>query len=312
MHNGYTKRFGGMEMDWHQLKYFQTLANAGSFTKASDELVLSQPALSRSILRLEEEIGVPLFERKSRGVILNRYGEIFLRHANKALMEISEAKQEIDDIIHPNQGTISLAFIETLGSNFVPDIISKFRKNAPKVNFHLFQDTTVNILSLLNDGKIDIGFCSPQTAVDEISSFRIIREELFLMVPRNHRFADREDICLAEASDEPFVLFKKETALHDVIENLCRDAGFKPKMSFESYEERTIAGLVSANFGVALVPRIPGLDKRKISFIPISEPKCFREIEMVWQTAGYMAPAVTQFKDFVITRIGVQNHPEKG
>jgi LysR family transcriptional regulator, transcription activator of glutamate synthase operon len=286
-------------MDWHQLKYFQTLANAGSFTKASEELVLSQPALSRSISRLEEEVGIPLFERKSRGVALNRYGEIFLLHANKALAEIAEAKQEINDMIHPNQGTVFLAFIETLGFSFVPDLISKFRKIAPQVKFHLSQDTTVNILELLDAGKIDIGFCSPQVTLEEIGSFPIVREELFLIVPISHPFAGRDQIDLAEAANEPFVLFKKETALHDVIETLCHEAGFNPKMSFESYEEQTIAGLVGVNFGVALVPRIHGLDKRKISIIRVSQPKCFREIKMVWRKNGYLSPVAAQFKDFV-------------
>ena len=77
---------------------------------------------------------------------------------------------------------------------------------------------------------------------------------------------------LAEAANEPFVLFKKETALYDVIETLCHEAGFNPKMSFEGFEENTIAGLVGANFGVALIPFTPGLDRNKISLIQIRKP----------------------------------------
>lgn len=293
-------------MDMSQLKYFQILAGAGSFTKASEDLNLSQPALSRSISRLEEEMGVPLFERKSRGVVLNRYGEIFLPHANRVLLEIDEGKQKINDRIHPNQGTISLAFIETLGFSFIPNLISKFRKKDPKVEFQLLQDTTVNILGLLSNGKIDIGFCSPQALEENISSIKLSKEELFLIVPKSHPLAGRELVNLSDVAEEPFVLFKKETALHDVIENLCREAGFVPKMSFESFEERTVAGLVGASFGVALLPHIPGLDKRKISLIRVSTPKCFRKIEMVWRKEAYMPPVVMHFKDFVQNNIRLQ------
>ena len=286
-------------MDWHQLKYFQTLANIGNFTRASVELVLSQPALSRSISRLEEEIGVPLFERKSRGVILNKYGEIFLQHANRALSEIDIAKQEINDLINPLHGTISLAFIQTLGSSFVPELISAFQKEASGINFQLYQHATSKILSQLASTEIDIGFCSPQEPIENLSSIPIVKNELFLIVPVNHRLAGTDEIDLCEVANDPFVLFKPETAMHDVIVRLCHEAGFHPKMSFEGFEERTVAGLVGAKFGVALIPFIPGLDKKKISLIRIRKPQSVRIIRMVWRTNGYMPPAVERFKTFV-------------
>ncbi|MGX2959697.1 LysR family transcriptional regulator [Peribacillus sp. JNUCC 23] len=286
-------------MDWHQLKYFQTLANIGNFTRASVELVLSQPALSRSISRLEEEIGVPLFERKSRGVILNKYGEIFLQHANRALLEIDAAKQEINDLINPLHGTISLAFIQTLGSSFVPELISAFQKEASGINFQLYQHATSKILSQLASTEIDIGFCSPQEPLENLSSIPIVKNELFLIVPVNHRLAGTDEIDLCEVANDPFVLFKPETAMHDVIERLCHEAGFHPKMAFEGFEERIVAGLVGAKFGVALIPFIPGLDKKKISLIRIRKPQSVRVIQMVWRTNGYMPPAVERFKTFV-------------
>ncbi|MFJ7975833.1 LysR family transcriptional regulator [Peribacillus sp. NPDC096379] len=286
-------------MDWHQLKYFQTLANIGNFTRASVELVLSQPALSRSISRLEEEIGVPLFERKSRGVILNKYGEIFLQHANRALSEIDAAKQEINDLINPLHGTISLAFIQTLGSSFVPELISAFQKEASGINFQLYQHATSKILSQLASTEIDIGFCSPQEPLENLSSIPIVKNELFLIVPVNHRLAGTDEIDLCEVANDPFVLFKPETAMHDVIERLCHEAGFHPKMAFEGFEERIVAGLVGAKFGVALIPFIPGLDKKKISLIRIRKPQSVRVIQMVWRTNGYMPPAVERFKTFV-------------
>ena len=133
-------------MDFDQLFYFHTVAKHNSFTKASEELNLSQPALSRSILRLEEEIGVPLFERKSRGVVLNQYGKVFLSHANQVLSEMKEAKQTIHDMVDPHHGTISLAFIQTLGSSFVPDLISDFQKEFPNIQFQLSQNISSKIL----------------------------------------------------------------------------------------------------------------------------------------------------------------------
>lgn len=286
-------------MDWNQLKYFQTLANLESFTKAAEELALSQPALSRSISRLEEEIGVPLFERKSRGAVLNRYGEIFLEHTNRALREISEAKQEINTMVDPFHGTISLAFIQPLGFSFVPDLIGEFQKKEPDVQFQLAQETTPEILSRIESAEIDLGFCTPQGPNENLSSFPVMTQELYLIVHKDHRLADLEEVDLCEVAQEPFVLYKPEALLHDVVEKFCLSARFHPTKSFEAFEERTVAGLVGAKFGVALIPFMPGLNLNKVSLIRVRNPQCLIEVQMVWRTHGYMSPAVARFKSYV-------------
>lgn len=291
-------------MDWHQLNYFQALAKIGNFSKAAEELVLSQSALSRSISRLEEELGVPLFERKSRGVALNRYGEIFLKHVDRAMCEINEAKQEINNMINPFHGTLSLGFIQPLGSSFIPELISEFQKQAPEIQFRLTQDTTKEILSQIDSAEIDVGFCSPQEPQENRVSFPIMNQELFLIVNKDHRLAHREQIDLCEVAKDPFVLYRPETSLHDVIEKLCQDAGFRPTKSFEAFEERTVAGLVGAKFGVALIPFVPGLDMEKVSLIRVREPRCLIEIQMVWRSHGYMSPALRRFKSYVESTFG--------
>lgn len=106
-------------------------------------------------------------------------------------------------------------------------------------------------------------------------------------------------ITVIEVAHDPFVLFKSETAIHNVIEEICHKAGFHPKKSFEGLEERSVAGLVGAKFGVAIILFIPGLDMKKISMIRIKYPKSVREIRMVWRANGYMSPAVEKFKTFV-------------
>ncbi|HZG17319.1 MAG TPA: LysR family transcriptional regulator [Candidatus Bathyarchaeia archaeon] len=288
-------------MEWQQLEYFQALAKYQNFTKASEELALTQSALSRSIAKLEEELGVPLFDRKIRGVTLNRYGEILLPYVNRAIQEIMLAKQEIKDLDDPFHGSISLAFIHTLGSSFVPDLISVFREQFPAIQFQLTQDSTKKIMNLLEAGEIDLGFCTPheQLKLTCMESVPVIDEPLYLIVPKNHRLANREAVELHEVADEPFVLYKQESGIRDVIEHLCLEAGFNPTVSFEGVGDATIAGFVAANFGVALIPYIPGLDLTKISLLTVSNPPCRRQIQMVWRSDRYLSPAVKRFKQFV-------------
>jgi DNA-binding transcriptional LysR family regulator len=292
-------------MDCNQLKYFQTLARICNYTKSSDELSLSQSALSRSISKLEEELGVPLFQRKSRGVVLNQYGKIFLSHVNRALWEIDEAKLEINNMVDPSHGTISLGFIQPLGSSFVPDLISEFQKQKPGIKFHLMQNTSNKILDLLESAEIDIGFCAPQEPIKNFSSFPIMNQELFLIVNKDHRLADKSEVDLCELANDPFVLYKPETALHDVIDKLCQDAGFQPSMSFEAFEERTVAGLVGAKLGVALIPFVPGLDMQKLSLIPVRKPHCLIKIQMVYRTDGYKSPGLKHFISYVENTTGL-------
>ena len=104
---------------------------------------------------------------------------------------------------------------------------------------------------------------------------------------------------MCEVANDPFVLYKPETALHDIVEGFCHAAGFHPAMSFEAFEERTVAGLVGAKFGVALIPFIPGLDMQKISLIRVRKPHCLTVVQMVWRTNSYMSPAATRFKAYV-------------
>ena len=287
-------------MDWDQLKYFQMLAREGNITKAAEKMNLSQPALSRSISRLEEEIGVPLFERRNRGVILNEYGAIFLEHATRALSEIGEAIQKITDTVDPLHGTVSLAFIQTLGSSYVPELISRFQKQFPNIKFQLYQDTTKRILDQVDAAEVNLGFCSPQEFVEHLDYALMVKEELFLIVPSGHRLADKKEVDLVEVSKDPFIFFKQDTALRDVIDKLCEETGFKPKIVFEGLEERTVVDLVAANLGVALTPFSPNIDVGKVSLIRVREPKCFLNIYMVWKAKGYMSPAVTTFKNFAM------------
>ncbi|MGG0936733.1 LysR family transcriptional regulator [Brevibacillus centrosporus] len=288
-------------MEWQQFEYFQALAKHQNFTKAADELALTQSALSRSIAKLEEEFGVPLFERKIRGVALNQYGEILLPYVNRVIQEITQAKQEIKDMDDPFTGTISLAFIHTLGSSFVPDLIGVFREKYPGIQFQLTQDSTRKIMNLLEAGKIDLGLCSPNEQMKNkyIEAVPAIDEQLYLIVPKKHRLADMKEVELKEVANEPFVSYKHESGIREVIENLCQKAGFKPNVTFEGVGDATIAGFVAANFGVALIPYIPGLDMSKISLLAVSKPRCRRVIQMVWRTDRYMSPAVNRFKSFI-------------
>lgn len=286
-------------MEWNQLQYFQTVAQLEHFTRAAEKLLVSQPALSRAIARLEKELGVPLFERQGRTVCLNHYGKVFLNRVNRAMREISLGQQEIKDLIDSSTGSISLGFIPSQGSSLVPDVLGLFRKNHPAIKFELYQNITHKILNQLESSALDFCICTEPISHKNVHWIPLLTEEFFVIVPKEHPLAHRNVIKLSELAEESFITFKRELPLGEMSSIFFKEAGFLPNVTFEGEDIGTIIGLVAAKLGIALIPYNKGLDISEISLIRVSEPICHRVIGLAWVEDRYMSPPAVRFKEFV-------------
>lgn len=287
-------------MEWHQLEYFKLVAQLQHITHAAEQLSISQPALSRSISKLEEELGFPLFERRGKHIVLNRYGAVFLQYVERSMQEITAGKQVVHDLIHPDHGSVSLSFLHSLGSNLVPGLLSKFRSAYPNIQFKLYQNATNHLLEQLEAGEVDLCLCSPVTKKEYMEWEPLFSEELFVIVPLDHRLARQNSIQLKEIAHDPIITFKKDYGLRILTDQLFEKAGLNPFITFEGEEIMTVAGLVEAKLGVALIPHVFGLDKTNLSFLSVSKPACQRIIGIAWAKGRYLSPAARKFQDFVI------------
>jgi DNA-binding transcriptional LysR family regulator len=287
-------------MEWQQIEYFQVVATMQHMSRAAEVLSISQPALSRSISRLEDELGVPLFDRQKRSIILNQYGKLFLSRANKIIQELQDGKQEIQGLLDPEYGNISLGFLHTLGTHIIPDLIGSFRKKYPKIKFQLNQNNSQLIVKQLESGEIDLGFTTYRETKLQVKWFKLWNEELFAIVSKGHYLANYKSITLNQIADESFISFKEGYVLRTITDQLCKEAGFTPKILFEGEEVSTISGLVAAGLGVAIIPNPKGLDRSKISIISVKSPKCQRIIKMAWVEGRYLSPAVKLFRQFIM------------
>ncbi len=148
-------------MEWHQIENFIAVAELKHFTKAAKKRLISQPALSRSIIKLEQELGVPLFIRNGKTITLTRYGIMFLEKAEQAQARIREGMEEIREITSPDGGEISVAFLHTLGANVIPQLIGDYKKIYPNVTFQLFEGATNYLLEKVEKGLVDLCLTSP-------------------------------------------------------------------------------------------------------------------------------------------------------
>lgn len=294
-------------MNVDELRWFTTLARTQHVTRAAVELRLSQPALSKAIARLERELGVALFERRGRGIALNRYGELLLRRVEPALAELDSARRELAEVTGAETGTVPLAFLATLGGWLVPELIRGFRVEHPGVRFRLSQGSAAGLLESLRGGGVDLVLLAPEPAGRDLGWQHLHTEALGLVVPAGHRLATRRaverGIRLAAAADEPFVTLKPGYGMREIADAACAEAGFVPQIAFEGEEITTAWGLVSAGLGVALLPltaRQPDVAAATV-VLPITSPVCERRVGLAWSAERYRSPAVEAFRRYVVT-----------
>lgn len=286
-------------MHLDELHWFVVLAETEHVTDAAAELHISQPTLSRALARMEDEVGTPLFDRVGRRLRLNAYGEILLEHARRGLAEMRSATERIAALRDPDTGTVRLAFLHSQASWFVPDLLRRFRAEAPRVQFALIQGAAHDIVDALAGGRVDLAITSPRPAGYRWRGLYL--ERLCLAVPRGHRFADRTRIRLADAGDEPFVALAPEFGLRQLTDELCAEAGIEPQVVFEAMEIPTMEGLVAAGFGVAVVP-VPRPERAEPGavYVPLSQTSAKRQLGLAWPADRPLPPAAERFAEFVI------------
>lgn len=286
-------------MEINQLEYFKTLAHINHFTQAAQIISISQPALSRSIAKLEHELGVPLFNRIGKKISLTPYGQTFLLHIERALQEISRGHQAITDLTKPDQGKIHLSFLHSLGAYLIPNLLSRFRQIYPKIHFSLDQNNSANLTRQLLDEDTDLCICSAFLPTSPLCWQELYSEELFVAVPSNHPLANRKSIYLKEIANEPLVTFKPMYSLRILADTFFNTVAIRPKITFEGDEIVTVASFVAANLGVALIPHSPSLDYLDLVFLPVSQPVCSRTIILAWNQNKYISPAAHKFQQFI-------------
>ena len=284
-------------MEFQQLEYFLAIAHIGNFTKAAKSVSITQSALSRSIIRLEKELGVQLLNRNAKEVTLTNYGEMLLTHAERIVKEETAAKMEIDN---SDRQTINLSFLHSLGSYIVPRLISQFRKTYPQCRFRLNQDNSTILTEQLIKGKTDLCICSNILMSETVGWLPLCSEELFVIVPLNHPLAKRTTVTLKEIDEESFITLKPFYGLRLLANQLFDMAGVIPHIEFEGDEIVTVANLVAADLGVSLIPMIPGLDRLNLKFLKLSSPHCRRTIGIAWDTSRILPPLVYKFQKFAL------------
>jgi LysR family transcriptional activator of glutamate synthase operon len=219
-------------VELRDLEAFAAAARFGNFGQAAESRFMSHSGLSRAVGRVEDELGVPLFDRVGRIVRLNRYGLIFLARVEEAFRALDAGWGEVSDAVDPNRGIVSLAFMPTIGPTLVPPLLREFREDHQNVRFQLSQGGASSILGMLLDGTVDVCLVAPDPNRHEVLWSPLWTEEMVLCVPPGHSLAQQDVVTLLDLAEVPLVALREGFGIRQITDDLFRDAGITPKFVF--------------------------------------------------------------------------------
>lgn len=300
------------KMELTQLNYFLTVVRLQHMTKASEALAITQPALSHSISKLEDELGVPLFERSGRNIILSRYGKMFAESVKRALHELDNGKQALEEWSNPESGRVCIAYLNILGAELVPKLIRGFHQQYPKIRFELVQGNHTFISNQMENGDCDLMISSAKLESDAYEWIPMKTVPLFVVVSCTHRFAQREEISLMELTSEPFIEVKHYCGLKVTLESCFNRIGFTPATAYEAEDLMTVAGFVAAGLGISMLPKTNGLMLEGLAWLPIKDEGSYCEVGLLLKQDRYLSPAVKRFLDYVQSNFTLPGVPVRG
>ena len=296
-------------MDISQLHYFIVAAEQEHMTKASEILALSQSALSRSITSLENELGVPLFDRKNRKILLNRYGKAFLEDAKKIVGQFEVSKENLSLLVNPDIGNISISFVHSLGLSYIPSLLKEFQGTNPGHTLTLDEDNATIIAKKLLTNETDLGFSTQFQLFSDLVYTPIFQEKIVLITSNQHPFSRKENIKLKDITREKFIHYNADTELRRLIDSFFKRHDIDINVSYDGLEINSIIGLVIENMGIALVAESTIQNITGIKVIPVLDLDLERTIYLIHKKEGYISKAVHYFKEFIFAYHEIEFDP---
>lgn len=287
-------------MEFVQLRYFLQIAEQGSFTRAAEVLEISQSALSRSIQKLEEELGQPVFERQTRSVALTDAGTLLQASAQQVLSIVEDTKAEITD--DGESGRIRVGAIPTIAPYFLPDVLRRFSVGFPKASVVVQENTTDVLLKNCTQGELDLAILALPVSAKYLEVEELFTEELFLVLPPGHELANKSRVRLPDVEPFPFVLLDEAHCLTENIVSCCRQRSFRPVAIERTSQLTMVQELVSLSHGVSLIPamarKLDDSDRR--IYRSFTNPKPTRTVAAVWNPYRFQSRLLETFRDSLL------------
>ncbi|MEW5745183.1 MAG: selenium metabolism-associated LysR family transcriptional regulator [Nitrospirota bacterium] len=294
-----------MAMEDHKLKVFCTVAETKSFSKTSEIIHLTQPAVSLQIQALEELYETKLFDRSSNTINLTPAGEVLYRYSKDILSLYAELEKEIGKITGLIKGSITVGASTTIGNYVLPSVIADFKKNHPKIKINVLIGNTKRVLDLLNSGVIDLGLVEGETSRHKIKVETLLTDELALIIPPMHPWAKKKVVSILEITKEPFIIREEGSGTRQMIEKYLASHGIKVgdmRIALVLGGTESIKEAVESGMGISIVSRWAARKEIKygsLRFVVTKEEKILREFSLLLPKNAVVSHAVDEFLSYV-------------
>lgn len=271
-------------MEIFQLRYFVAAARRLHFSRAAEELFVSQPTLSLQMGRLENELGTPLFHRTGRRVTLTDAGAALLPLAEQIIHREEEARSVVHQVAGLQRGRLTLCALPALDQHLLPPWLVRFRGEHPGVELRVRELRPARgVARSVAEGEADLGFVHLPCEADGLSMHPLLVEDLALVVAEGHPLAERREVALAELAEEEFVWVHEAQDADHPLYAACLEAGFTPRIVCESGSAQGVQALVAAGLGVALLPLLAIEQRPGTRVLQLAVPCPHRTLAVLWR-----------------------------
>lgn len=295
-------------MDIKQIRGFLSVANNLNFTKAAEEMFMTQSSISKIIKALEDELETQLFYRNPK-IELTDSGQELYKQSINLISLMDNIPSEIHNLTNLKKGEINIGIPPIIGASFFPSIIGEFKTLYPQINIKLLEVGSKIIEEKLDKGELDIGIvCSFPKDKNIYKMFQYIKSPLMVGVHINNPLSNRDIINYKELKSENFILFQQDFSLYDFIISRCIESDFQPNIICNSSQRDFIVEMVASELGITFLPEITcsAIKRPNIKFIPLEDPQINLNLLVVWKGNRYLSYSSKEWLKFAASKIDIE------
>jgi DNA-binding transcriptional LysR family regulator len=291
-----------MAINLHQLKIFHTVARVGSFSRAAAELLISQPSVSIQVGELERQFGVELFEQVGKAVRLTEAGRVLDVYAGRILSLIEDTHRAMDEVKGLQRGKLVLGATPTPGTYLLPDLLGRFKEQHPRLEIVLRITGQREIQEMVLRNELDIGVVGSKVTLPDLEVVPIARDELALVVPPAHRFAQQPSVDVADLAREPFIVRERGSGTREAMDEALHRAGVHITPVIELEGAEMVKQAVAANLGISILStRAVDLEvsSGRLRIVPVRAVRIERVISLIYHRDRHLPHIARAFVEMV-------------
>lgn len=284
-------------MNLTQLRYFVTIVQNMSFSKAADQLYMSQSSLSKSIRSLEAELKTDLFIRSGKTLSLTRSGEILMPYAVEMIQHFDRSCEQALHQMGLSNEKLVIGIPPTAGFIFFHTVVQRFKERYPQTELVIEEGASKSVVCQLMAMKQDLGAVIEPCLNDNLVKYPVVQSEAVAIVPKDHLLAGRSSINLEELKGEIFFLISDNFMFYDIVCHKCREAGFEPHVAFTNSHWEWIYSMVMEGLGITILPYplVRPFLNDQVCFLHLEKPSFPWTLSMCYHRNSILSPAAKEF-----------------